>query len=207
MSYEIDKYDEHNPQLRLKFEEYEISFSLQSVAPDSHDWLGSVLERQINVLVNKRVANAIEHFQQGLHRLLGLPDTAKQHTDSLALQAFLVAASQKMARGRAKGRYCWDNPNVCSAEDLNRMLVEHLGEGDPMDVALFAFMLWFRGEKTKASDGQEELHFDKEPAAQAVYETFEGAEDHPWVPGGNSNKQDLARKYAHAALSAYGEVS
>lgn len=41
-----------------------------------------------------------------------------------------------------------------------------------------------------------------EQAAQAIYEQFDGFTTHPWQPGGNSFKQDDARKYARAAIAA-----
>lgn len=41
-----------------------------------------------------------------------------------------------------------------------------------------------------------------EAAAKAIYRYFPGAEAHPWVEGGNSFKQDEARRYARAALAA-----
>lgn len=41
-----------------------------------------------------------------------------------------------------------------------------------------------------------------EAAAKAIYRLFDGADEHPWVEGGNSTKQDDARRYARAALAA-----
>lgn len=43
---------------------------------------------------------------------------------------------------------------------------------------------------------------DREAAAKAIYALFDGAADHPWVEGGNSFKQDEARRYARVALEA-----
>jgi hypothetical protein len=48
-----------------------------------------------------------------------------------------------------------------------------------------------------------------EHAAKAIYEqlpTYQGgnATTHPWQPGGNSNKQDEARRYARAAIESLG---
>lgn len=43
-----------------------------------------------------------------------------------------------------------------------------------------------------------------EAAAKAIYEhwQFKTPKNYPWIPGGNSTKQDEARSYAVAALSA-----
>jgi len=45
----------------------------------------------------------------------------------------------------------------------------------------------------------EQVHI--EAAAKAIYRLFDGADAHPWVEGGNSNKQDYARRYARAAIT------
>ncbi|MED5608523.1 hypothetical protein VV867_12580 [Pseudomonas sp. JH-2] len=71
-----------------------------------------------------------------------------QHPDDAAVDRFAVALKTKMARSRAKGRGGWDNAQVCSVEDLARMLIEHLGKGNSgtfEDVATFAMMLHQRG--------------------------------------------------------------
>lgn len=43
-----------------------------------------------------------------------------------------------------------------------------------------------------------------EDAAKAIYRLFPGAEAHPWQEGGNSIKQDEARRYARAAIAQQG---
>lgn len=61
---------------------------------------------------------------------------------------FAKAMIKKMVLAAEKGRHGWNDPQVCSAKDLQRMLREHVDKGDPVDVANFAMMLWARGEKT-----------------------------------------------------------
>jgi hypothetical protein len=46
-----------------------------------------------------------------------------------------------------------------------------------------------------------------EDAAKAVYRLFLGADEHPWVDGGNSHQQTDARRYARAALDARSPVA
>ena len=72
MSFTIDHYDEQNPQLRIKQGDREISFTLSPVKPESHEWLGEVLDRQINELVDLRVRQAIAEHQKKLRDLLGV---------------------------------------------------------------------------------------------------------------------------------------
>lgn len=69
-----------------------------------------------------------------------------QHPDDLAVDAFAAAMKAKMAEARAKGRGGWEDPAQCTAEDLSRMLRDHVEKGDPRDVANFCMMLHQRGE-------------------------------------------------------------
>lgn len=73
-----------------------------------------------------------------------------QHPDDAAIDRFAAAMKEKMAKSREKGRSGWADTNVCTADALNEMLNEHIGKGDPMDVAILAMMLYMRGDQTKA---------------------------------------------------------
>ncbi|WP_414490547.1 hypothetical protein [Stenotrophomonas maltophilia] len=73
-----------------------------------------------------------------------------QHPDDLAVDAFAAAMKAKMAEARAKGRGGWEDPAQCTAEDLSRMLRNHVEKGDPRDVANFCMMLHQRGEAIAA---------------------------------------------------------
>ncbi|MGT9867595.1 hypothetical protein ACSYHF_18095 [Stenotrophomonas maltophilia group sp. P373] len=73
-----------------------------------------------------------------------------QHPDDLAVDAFAAAMKAKMAEARAKGRGGWEDPTQCSADDLTRMLRDHVEKGDPRDVANFCMMLHQRGEAIAA---------------------------------------------------------
>lgn len=73
-----------------------------------------------------------------------------QHPDDLAVDSFAAAMKAKMAAARAKGRGGWEDPAQCTADDLSRMLREHVEKGDPRDVANFCMMLHQRGEAIAA---------------------------------------------------------
>ncbi|MDG9986840.1 hypothetical protein ACL5HQ_20145 [Stenotrophomonas maltophilia] len=73
-----------------------------------------------------------------------------QHPDDLAVDAFAAAMKAKMAAARAKGRGGWEDPAQCTADDLSRMLRDHVDKGDPRDVANFCMMLHQRGESISA---------------------------------------------------------
>lgn len=73
-----------------------------------------------------------------------------QHPDDLAVDAFAAAMKAKMADARAKGRGGWEDPAQCTADDLSRMLRDHVEKGDPRDVANFCMMLHQRGESISA---------------------------------------------------------
>lgn len=66
--------------------------------------------------------------------------------DDASVDAFAMAMKEKMAEARAKGRGGWEDPTQCTAEDLSRMLRDHVEKGDPRDVANFCMMLHQRGE-------------------------------------------------------------
>lgn len=67
--------------------------------------------------------------------------------DDIAVAAFALAMSEKLAMKRRDGRGGWDDPDEVSQAGLSRMLREHVDKGDPVDVANFAMMLHQRGEK------------------------------------------------------------
>lgn len=83
-----------------------------------------------------------------------------QHPDDLAVDAFSAAMKAKMAEARAKGRGGWEDPAQCSADDLTRMLRDHVEKGDPLDVANFCMMLHQRREAIAARQpvGEPEEH-------------------------------------------------
>ncbi|KAK6697723.1 hypothetical protein SNK04_013818 [Fusarium graminearum] len=74
----------------------------------------------------------------------------EQHPDDIAVGAFAAAMKVKMAEARAKGRGGWEDPAQCTADDLSRMLRDHVEKGDPRDVANFCMMLHQRGEAISA---------------------------------------------------------
>lgn len=96
-----------------------------------------------------------------LHVAAGQP-AAGQHPDNAAVDNFAVAMKAKMAAARAKGRSGWEDPSKCSAEDLSRMLRDHVWKGDPRDVANFCMMLHQRGEAITPIQpvGQESVSID-----------------------------------------------
>ncbi len=87
----------------------------------------------------------------GFTTLAARQPVGDQHPDDLAVDAFAAAMKAKMAEARAKGRGGWEDPAQCTAEDLSRMLREHVEKGDARDVANFCMMLHQRGEAIAAS--------------------------------------------------------
>lgn len=72
MSFRIDNYDKHNPCMQINVGDRRIEFSVASVQPDAHEWLGEVLDRQINEMVDRRVREAVEAHKKALRDLLGV---------------------------------------------------------------------------------------------------------------------------------------
>lgn len=67
------------------------------------------------------------------------------HPDDVAVDIFAARMKRKLARKRGEGRGGWNDPASCHVSTLARYLVEHVGKGDPVDVANFAMMLHQRG--------------------------------------------------------------
>ncbi|KWI34144.1 hypothetical protein BGV60_24380 [Burkholderia ubonensis] len=67
------------------------------------------------------------------------------HPDDVAVDIFAARMKRKLAKKRAEGRGGWNDPASCHVSTLARYLVEHVGKGDPVDVANFAMMLHQRG--------------------------------------------------------------
>ena len=70
----------------------------------------------------------------------------EQDPDDTAVDRFAAAMKAKLAKKRAEGRSGWDDKGRCSQEFLSRLLRDHVGKGDPVDVANLAMMLHQRGE-------------------------------------------------------------
>lgn len=97
---------------------------------------------------------AIEHDRSG-----------EQHPDDIAVDRFAVAMKAKLKWEReARGRSGWQE---MSAEELSRILYEHLPKGDPVDVANLCMMLSLNGQRiVDAPEGQQEATV--EAVVQAV---------------------------------------
>lgn len=104
---------------------------------DHNDWVDHA---EVPVDVLARIADALAARQP----------VGDQCPDDLAVDAFAAAMKAKMAAARAKGRGGWEDPAQCTAEDLSRMLRNHVEKGDPRDVANFCMMLHQRGEAIAA---------------------------------------------------------
>jgi hypothetical protein len=58
--------------------------------------------------------------------------------DDAAVDAFAARMKKKLAKKRAEGRHGW---RTCAPIDLAQMFIEHIGKGDPVDLANFAMFL------------------------------------------------------------------
>lgn len=125
-------------------------------APDSATW-----ERltEAHVTPNRlwqmnRVAEAMARMEQQVLAHTARPDV---HSDDTAVDLFAARMKEKLAAARAKGRHGWDDPTVCCADYLRALLNEHVGKGDPVDVANFCMMLSHREESTAHPDAGDEV--------------------------------------------------
>lgn len=100
---------------------------------------------------------------------------APAHEDDLAVDRFAAVMKAKLAKKRNDGRGGWSGPE-CSEETLSRMLRDHVGKGDPVDVANFAMMLHQRGERiAQAAPAPSDGLRERAEAAESRCEELEGA--------------------------------
>jgi hypothetical protein len=72
MTYRINTHDQHNPLLEIDVGDRCIVFTVASVRPKAWDWLGGVLDRQINEMIDRRVREALETHKKALRDLIGV---------------------------------------------------------------------------------------------------------------------------------------
>lgn len=98
------------------------------------------------------------------------------HSDDTAVDLFAARMKEKLAAARSKGRHGWNDPTVCSADYLRALLNEHIGKGDPVDVANFCMMLSHREESTARADAGD--HVERVALIRAgMHENTNGAID------------------------------
>lgn len=84
------------------------------------------------------------------------------HPDSKAVDVFAKAMKEKLYQARLKGCGGWERPEECPIDLLAKMLLREITEGDPIDVANLAMMLFMRKAKPEvlsfaARDFQERM--------------------------------------------------
>lgn len=73
--------------------------------------------------------------------------------DAVGCDRFMVAMKEKLRTKAAEGKYGWNNPDVCSLDELQHWLREHIEKGDPVDIANYCMMIWNRSRHL-APEGQ-----------------------------------------------------
>lgn len=137
------------------WEAFQAALSAQP-SPGGQEWPfvespGQFAERLADAMREFDLLGAVRHvLVEKPPALAARQPVGDQCPDDLAVDAFAAAMKAKMAAARAKGRGGWEDPAQCSAEDLSRMLRNHVEKGDPRDVANFCMMLHQRGEAIAA---------------------------------------------------------
>jgi hypothetical protein len=87
---------------------------------------------------------------QEIKELIAASPQQAQHFDDIAIDRFAQVMKEKMRYSReVKGRGGWNDPSQCSVEFLNKLLLEHVEKGDPVDVANLCMMLQHYGAGIK----------------------------------------------------------
>lgn len=114
--------------------------------------------------------------------------------DDYVVEQFAVAMKRKLADARDKGRGGW---NYCTAEDLSRMLREHVEKGDPRDVANFCMFLWYHGAPIAAP---------AQAADTEIEALFEGRAENSAVISANHAANSQRAEIIARAVAAHGRA-
>lgn len=125
-----------------------------------------------------------------------MSETNAPHPDDIAVDRFAAAMKAKLAKKRAEGYGGWDNPKDCTIEHLSRLLIKHVGKGDPIDVGNLAMMIHQRGERIAASGGSQTME-----VTEAMVNMADSilSRSRPGIP------DDVIRLAIAGALAASGE--
>lgn len=107
-----------------------------------HDGFGSLQAPRVTSAVIERddgldgMAAAIKRNLLTFARMAQL--YPNEHTDDICVDCFALEMKIKLDKSRTKGREGWER---CSADDLSKMLREHVDKGDPVDVAIYCMFM------------------------------------------------------------------
>jgi hypothetical protein len=73
-----------------------------------------------------------------------ITELSDERADKEGCAKFVEAMLSKLRLKRAEGKYGWNDPSVCSIEELSLWLGEHILKGDPVDIANYCMMIWNR---------------------------------------------------------------
>ncbi len=107
------------------------------------------------------------------------PVQEPMHPDDIAVNLFATAMKFKLAKQRTKGYGGWDDKEKCPTERLQRMLVDHIVKGDPVDVGNFAMMLWNRGDPVAAKQDHCEDNLDMVKHGEPTRHELQAKGEHP----------------------------
>lgn len=140
--------------------------------------------------------------------IAALQARSAEHPDDIAVDRFAAAMKAKLAQKRREGRGGWQNRDECSAERLSSMLRDHVGKGDPVDVANFAMMLHQRGDRITSAEpaGEEPVARYSNPEvgalATVLFEAFKRAEPEEGISKFPASYMATFADMAHAAICA-----
>lgn len=85
-----------------------------------------------------------EHIKQDFPHLKKLSASHENYADYRLVQFATQAMEEKLKISRDKGRHGWWDESVCSIQDLQNLLEEHVTKGDMVDVMNIAAMIYVR---------------------------------------------------------------
>lgn len=104
-------------------------------------------EKEIDVreIVDEKMKTFKEAMKLREERLIKEGD--EQIINSIASRKLISAMMLKLDKKYSEGRSGWNDKDKVSNKTLSQMLRDHVEKGDPVDVANFCMMIYFRGGK------------------------------------------------------------
>lgn len=144
-------------------------------------------------------AEALEARLEALERDSGNTDYER------GWREFAPTCRAKMAAKHEQGVRGFENLESCPPGRLQKKLIDHLAKGDPVDVANFAMMIWYRGESVCAPANEERVHETARSMAKVIHNMVVGQQS-AWIEWRRGRGAEAAMTWVHNGLAGPGHL-
>jgi hypothetical protein len=136
------------------------------------EWLLLLCSRSAEIIRNSALR---QDSSGGVGKERQINALSGELADVIGCARFQEAMLKKLGIKRAEGKYGWNDPDVCSTQDLAVWLEEHFNKGDPVDIANYCMMIWNRVNPLASQESRSEVLYTKadiEAACEIVLAGF-----------------------------------